>query len=780
MFLKMLRASLLKKKIVTFVLFIFVVMAAFFCASGATVMLYLNTALSDLFSKTRAPHFVQMHEGALDRKEIEQWALQNPLVKTMQVVEMLKVDGSDVYIGKNKTSESNSVMSIDFVTQNDSFDFLLNLHGQVIHLEPGQIAVPIYYMQRYHLRRGDKIRIFNGKRTPALTIVDFARDVQMNPSIIHSKRFLIHSQDFFALKKSLGVANKAIYLIEFQLTDLHKLREFGLQYQRSLLPQHGPTIEYHLFKALNAVTDGMMIGMNILISILLTLVAILCLRFAILSTMEEEYRQIGIMKAIGVQRHYIRWFYLSKYVAVVSLGCGLGYLASVLFKGLFITHILLYVGSVSNSWFQLIVPLLAVISLFFIVLGACMLVLRRFDKISAVEALREGILSKSGRIKTYLPLTKFGKLNLNVILGFREVVSHFRRYFLLFFVFMVCSFVIILPINFFNTLQSPTFITYMGIERSDMRIDFQQGHHNAFQNSLSKIQLDKDVKSYAAMTTSRYDMINSQGTIESIKIQTGDFSVFPLRYLKGRTPQNPDEIALSYLNSKEMKKHVGDTLVLILDGTPKKLRVCGVYQDITNGGKTAKALIPANLQAILWQVVNVAFKPQVLIADKVDEYKHQFNHARVTCLNDYLAQTLGDFIHQIKIIVLFTIVVALCMSILMTSLFLNLLVAKDSAQIAVMKSIGFSFSHIRTQYLVRTLLVLNLGIVFGAMFSNTLGQRLVSLMWSYMGASEIIFIVNPLQIYVFCPLIFMGIVTLTTIINIAIVKKVTITKMVIE
>lgn len=777
MFLKMLKADLFKKKTVTFVLFIFVAISAFLCASGAMMSMQLSGALNGLFLKTNAPHFVQMHEGILNEKEINQWANTHHLIKKMQIVKMLKVDGAHVYIGMNKTSEADSVMSIDFVTQNREFDFLLNQQDEVVQLSPGEIAVPIYYMQRYHLHRGDKIKVINAAHTHAFTIVDFVKDVQMNPSIIHSKRFLIHPHDFRMLAKT---AEKVIYLIEFQLTDLEKLTEFSNEYQLSKLPKHGPTIQYHLFKALNAITDGIIIGMIIIVSLLLTLVAILCLRFAILATIEEEYRQIGIMKAIGMNPRYVQGFYLIKYVVVTGFGCVFGYIASLLFKCFFIKHIALYLGSASDSILQHIVPFFAVCLLFFMVLSACIFVLRKFNKISTIEALREGIMHKGERNKKYLSLS-FGYIfNLNIFLGLREVIRHFRRYLLLFFVFIICSFVIIVPINFFNTLQSPTFVTYMGIERSDMRIDFQQDNKHDFKRSLDKIKRDKDVRDFAAMITSRFHMMNHNGSLENINIQTGDFSVFPLQYLRGQAPQKQGEIALSYLNSKDLKKKVGDWLVLIINGKQKKMHVCGVYQDITNGGKTAKAKIPVDVDAIIWSVINIAFKPQISIHQKMKEYKQELSGARVTDLNDYLAQTLGDFIQQIKNIALLTIAVAICISILITTLFLNLLIAKDRRQIAIMKAIGFSFSDIRIQYLVRTLLVLNLGIFGGAMISNTVGQHMVSVMWSFMGASEIKFIIHPLQIYVLCPLIFMGIVSIAAIASIAMVKKATIQDMVIE
>ena len=67
----------------------------------------------------------------------------------------------------------------------------------------------------------------------------------------------------------------------------------------------------------------------ILVGICMILIALLVLRFTLLFTMEEEYREIGIMKAIGLRDKAIRRLYLVKYTFLVSSGAFLGLLISV-------------------------------------------------------------------------------------------------------------------------------------------------------------------------------------------------------------------------------------------------------------------------------------------------------------------------------------------------------------------------------------------------------------------------------------------------------------------
>ncbi|PFR48104.1 ABC transporter permease, partial [Bacillus cereus] len=97
----------------------------------------------------------------------------------------------------------------------------------------------------------------------------------------------------------------------------------------------------------------------------------------------------------------------------------------------------------------------------------------------------------------------------------------------------------------------------------------------------------------------------------------------------------------SYMNANELKKNVGDKIVLFVEGKEKAITISGIYQDVTNGGKTAKASFPYNRENILWYVVNGDIKSTVNLQEKVKEYKDNFSSAKITDTDDYLKQTLG-------------------------------------------------------------------------------------------------------------------------------------------
>jgi putative ABC transport system permease protein len=721
-----------------------------------------------------------MHAGPLDQTQIDSWAAANKLVATQQTVEMITMDGSNLYLGTSQIPEENSIMDISFVTQNESFDFLLDLDNNIIQLAPGEIAVPLYFSQQQDLAIGDEVRVNTDAGEMIFAITAFSRDSQMNPAIIHSKRFLIHARDYASLREQIAETE---YLIEFLLVDDSQISAFASAYQASNLPKTGPAVDQGLFRTLNALSDGLIAGVVILMSLLLIVIAILSLRFTLLATIEEDTKEIGVMKAIGLARSDIRRLYLAKYVVLGAAAALVGYLASLLLNQVLSANVLLYIGSASKSVLQTALPLGAASGIFLIVTLSCVVILRRFNRISAVEALRSGSVGESMRRISMLNLKRGRALNLNVYLGVRDVLQRSRLYGLLAFVFFFCAVIIIIPIHFLTTIQSPTFISYMGIGQSDIRIDLRQSENVAdrFNRSVAHLTNDPDVAKLSPLVTSQFTVMQSDGTLETLYIETGDFTLFPLDYVKGTAPQQENEIALSYLNAGEMEKQIGDSVTLVIEGQEREMLVSGIYQDVTNGGRTAKATLPYNPQTVLWYTVNLNLAADANIEEKVLEFSQMFDPARVTDMAGYVSQTMGNTVQQLKTVTVVTVVVGLAVSVLITSLFMMMLITKDSNQIAIMRSLGFSLRNIRIQYLTRALFLLAFGIVLGTLFSNTLGQQLVSVVWSLLGASRIRFVIDPLQAYVLYPLLLMATVSVTTILSTRTgIKETNIAEMILE
>ena len=76
------------------------------------------------------------------------------------------------------------------------------------------------------------------------------------------------------------------------------------------------------------VMDMVMAGVLLFVSVCLILIAFLILRFTIVFTINEEYHDIGVMKAIGIKSRKIRSLYVIKYLAIALVGALVGAILS--------------------------------------------------------------------------------------------------------------------------------------------------------------------------------------------------------------------------------------------------------------------------------------------------------------------------------------------------------------------------------------------------------------------------------------------------------------------
>lgn len=762
MIFKILKKDLLRKKIITVAVFIFIMLSAMLLASGTNMIINLLNSIDYLFETASAPHFTQSHTGDFDQDIIDEFSANNDLIKGQQTIEMINISGANLYINSD-LSEKYSIMDNGFVKQSKEFDYLLNLDNNKIKVAQGEIAVPIHYMQDKNLQIGDTIKIQNNEIEISFIITDFVRDVQMNPSIISSKRFVVNTADFNTIKNNFGDRE---YLISFQLKDINDLQEFRNLYSQANLPQKGPTIDIQLLRLMNSLTDGLIAAVVILISLLLCVISLLCLRFIILLTLEEDYREIGVMKAIGISTTNIRNIYLSKYFILAVTAAFLGYLLSLFVDHLFMENIMLYIGKAPLSYLELLLPSAASFLIGLIVILFSLLVLKRFKNVSAVEAIRMGSSGGIYSNNKKLALYKNKTLNSNIFLGLRDVVLRFKTYIILFLVFVLCTFIIIVPLNFLNTIQSPEFINYMGVGKSDIILDIRntQQMQQQFENVIAYLKEDSDVTKFAPYITGKYEIINTEGTAESLFVTTGNFDIFPIDYVNGKAPVASNEMALSYLSANELEKKVGDPVVLIANGKKQQMVISGIYQDITNGGKTAKANILPDYDKAVWYSINLNIDSD--ITSKVNEYNTAFDNIKVTDIEGYIDQTFSTIIDQLQLLTITAILIAVLITILITVLFLKMLTAKDMSEIAIMKSIGIPLKNIKIQYITKALVVLNLGIIVGTLLSNTLGESLLSVLLSVLGAKNIQFIINPLEAYILSPLFLILVVTVTTLLSI--------------
>jgi putative ABC transport system permease protein len=510
-----------------------------------------------------------------------------------------------------------------------------------------------------------------------------------------------------------------------------------------------------------------MAAVILLVSALVIGIAFLCIRFTLLAKIEDDYREIGVMKAIGLRVSDIKKIYLAKYASIAGSGCLLGFALSFVFRDSLLQNIRLYMGESENASLAVLLGSAGVLLIFFAVVAYVNNTLQLFRKISPAEAIRFGTVQDKSKGRGLFHLSQNRLLSVNVFLGVKDVLTRKSLYATMLAVLVLSAFIMILPQNLHTTISSRDFIAYMGIGDSDLRIDIQQTDQIAEKTAEieRKMEGDTNIVKYVVLSTKTFRVKQDDGSERRITIELGDHAIFPIHYSEGWAPKAVDEIALSVLSADDLGKKVGDILTLAVGESEKTLTVCGIYSDVTNGGKTAKAVFDDDSAGLMWSVINIELTDKTLVGKAAGEYAEKFAFAKVSDIEEYIRQTFGSTIRSVETASLAAAAAALLITALITMLFMRMLVVKDRYTTAVLKAFGFTDADVTVQYIARSVLVLLAGILLGTLLANTLGEALAGAVIASFGAASFKFAINPLFSYLLTPLMMGSVVLAATVLG---------------
>lgn len=755
---------------VNLALLLVLALSSFLMATGAMVMERTVGAVNALFTVAQPPHFLQMHRGDYDPDALERFAAGHPEIDAWLIEEMVGYDSAALTWSRPGTGESGELSEslIDnlFVTQNAEFDFLLDEAGEIVQPAAGQVYVPVAYQQRFALNAGDELHIQTNAGAQTLTIAGFVRDSQMASSLSSATRFVVADADFATLRADGGIPE---IIVEYRLEDASQANAFQTAYERDeSLPKNGQAVTGDMIRMINAISDGLVAVALMFASLLLIAIALLNVRFVIRGTLYDEVRQIGAMKAIGLPNRTISGLYLSKYaVMTATAAVGGGVLA------IFATQALTR-GIQSNyaaapvTAATVLAPVLALVGVVAIVLGIARGVLRAINRIQVVSALVHGstlderrTARRAKRLARSVRRSAFARFrggNINRRLALIDLRAERGQWVLLPLVFLLAAVLMTLPTNLLTTFQSPKFVTYMGAPEGDLRIDLQftaeaTRIHGELSPALASDNRLTGVREYAN------ELAEVEGTEgwESLRVEVGDYSGDGIAYLHGVRPE-AGEIALSVLNADEYGVGVGDSLTLRRGGGAVTLTVSGIYQDVTSGGRTAKLQgepVGAVTGYVYYATVAAGEDATALAA----EYGKRFPAAVAVPMRVYVQQTLSYVTDAFASAAVVTLVFALGVVALITSLFLGLRLSRERRRAGALSALGFSGAELSWQLRFKAGAAIVLGGVVGVLVTASLGEFFVGAATSAsgLGIASLKFIPNPLLVYVVYPLLLIAV-----------------------
>lgn len=670
-----------------------------------TVLLFagLLGAIDDLMGKAQVPDFMQMHTGEIEESKLLQFVENHGEISKWQICRFLNLENSRIVLGSHNLADSTQDNGL--AIQGEGFDYLLGMENEIPEVSQGEVYVPVCYRSLYSLNVGDTMKIGSEE----LVIAGFIRDAQMNSMMSSSKRFLVNEADYNDIKTQ----GEEEYLIEFLLCDRADENALQTDYTADGLPSNGPAITKPLIRMINALSDGIMILVIFLVSIVVLLIALICIRFILSLRMEKDRKEIGMLKALGIEKREIKKLYFAKYILFSVCGALLGLMAAALLQRPLSEQIQELYGVADADIGTGLLSLLAVLLVEGIILFSVWRCLKKTDSLSALEAL----IPEQAKEKDWGQYLLIG-----VVAG-------------------ACVFLMIVPQNLYSTLSSPKFVTYMGIGDGEIRIDIRQTEDiaKATEQIASALENDPQVEKYVVLQTKSYPVMKQDGEKFNFILETGNHNLFPVSYVSGTFPGKENEIALSALNAKELGLRVGDTLELLIDGRETTYTVCGIYSDITNGGKTAKAAAIEDDTPITWSVLYVSLKDSVSKGQWITQYRQA--GADVTDITDYVRNTYGQTLEQLHVAALVAVGISVMVIFVVVALFMRLLVEKKRYEISFHKALGFTNSEMRYAYLAKGLFPAAAGVIAGVAAGNLCGESLCGTILKSFGAEGFRFVI---------------------------------------
>ncbi|WP_307222711.1 FtsX-like permease family protein [Microbacterium arborescens] len=690
-------------------------------SAGAVTWASVAGGAERLFTAAAAPDWVQMHAGPVDEAEVAAFAASHADVRDHQVSPALRLENAGLVLDGRSDAARTGVMEILLVTQGDRFDFLLGADDAPLRVDPGEIGVPVFYMREFDLRPGDSVRFVVGGIDRSFVIADRLRDAQMNPGIVNSKRFLLHEADWAELSALLPQQS----LVSFRTDgDAVALAD---AYRRAGLPADGPAVDGALLRLIGSLTDGVVAASLLFLALVIFAVSALCLRLVILTTLENERERIALFRTLGFSSARVVTGYVSRYAVIAAGGVGLGMVAAVPLVGALTAGVVADTGGASGS-LSAAAALGAGASVLIATICSAALVLRSIRRMSPVAATRRAAM----RPATWLPAATHVPTAL--WLGVRTRLARPGGTVLLFVIVVVVMVIAGVPMRVAHTVASPDFVARMGAGDSDVRVFVPAtAPEGTAEAVLVDLRADREVVR-SSLSTSRRAAVAADGYEADLVVEATDGSVPSPTYSSGREPAGDGEIALSILAAQTWGVGVGDT-VRLADGSAsgRSLEVIGLYQDITNGGRSARSPLDTVAGPVVWQTVTADVAPGRDVSDVVSTLEARHAAATVTGVDRFVEQTLGGTVATLRTAAVGAAVFSAVVLVLVVPLFARLESVRDRRGLRALRTIGFSAAFVRTTVALRAAVVAAIAAPVGVVAAEVLSPAAFGAILSSLG-----------------------------------------------
>lgn len=758
MFFHILKRDLKRKKTMNIILLIFITMSSLFLASSVNNLSTITNMIDTFLEESKVPDFFTLAVVGTEEDQLDKFFKESDNVAEYQSVDMYNFTVNDIRLQragstvKEKYVPGNTV-SVCPVPEN--FMKIFDAKGELLSLNQGEIAVTKVEAETNDLAVGDKLTITIGGKEKEFTVKEIVKDAVFGSTMLGFKRYYIAEEDFdfydFEYKTR-------IYNINYQ-----DEKSFQKEYKKLQINVIA-NIDKGLIKTCYIV-DMLISGVLIIVSVCLVLIAFLILKFSINFTLQEDFKEIGIMKAIGITDWGIKKIYLCKYLALAVTGSLVGLAGSFPFGRLLLEKAMLNIGRSAEAS-NITINFVCAAAVVVIVLLFCYLSTNKLKKLSAMQAIRNGSNGERYNAKAKIRLHERKHMRPCIYMAINDLTSNFRRFTTLGIIFFIGTLLIQLPLSAVTTLKSEELIRTFSIIPSDAYIDnlkietyMVEENNQAIATDLEEIkntlrehgmegkvwaEIGYMMQTYASDSEELYSYFSTQPMGD----EEGEYTI-----LEGRSPKLANEVIITEKTAKEMGVEIGDTIYYKFDNHTEEFIITGIFQTLMNMGNGYRV---SRLAKMDYSSISGVYGIQVELEDydgeeAYEKIKEVFPTYKVKDYRRYISDMIGSVAEQVDVLQKFITAIVFMINCLITVLIMKTLITQERAQIAMIKSIGISNRAAKAWQTIRILIVLLIAIILGTIVSNLIAPITIGQVFAIMGASKMKLISNPIETYLLYP-----------------------------
>ncbi|WP_194434097.1 ABC transporter permease [Paenibacillus segetis] len=762
------------------VLFVLITLAATLVASSTNLMVSTTTAVSSFISQSKVADFsFTIYNTPENNKRIEDWINSTPMIEKYYADNLINVPSSDITVPRGRNNIPGNTVIVLLSTLPRDINLVFGQNNESFTLQDEEIALPINIKNSTGIQLGEQLTVNLGGVSKTFTVKEFFKDAFMGSDLFSNKRLILSQHDFEIFKQSVPeeTYTKVWSFVKKAEVDFNE-KNMATEFSRSNILS-----TFEIDKTLvesSFMTDRIMSAMLFVVSLFLIFIAFLTLRFTIVSTLQDDYKEIGVMKAIGFTNASIRRLYLTKYLGISLVGGVVGLGISIPLTNIMTQRVSEYIIVPSGNT-SIIVAILSALAIVVITLLFCSLCMRKINKASAIDAIRQGHTGERFKSSGRISLHKSKVLPTTLFLAISDVINRLKGYTTLILTFVLSTAIILIPINLTNTIVTPKFISYFGVTEADFYTK-QVVTESTTSEILTELErIDQDLRgkgfdvslSVDSVINTKYISDDGKDNLRMMGMKNESSTDQLFDYLDGVGPKLKNEIAITGVMSKIYNKQIGDSIQFEIDEQQQTFLISGIFQTISNGGYMVRLADDYKpIKAAAYQMNGTIHAPDQDKPQILKDMKEQFRNLDIKSALDIQSDMTGGFIDQLKMVIAIIIAVVSLITFFITSLFVRLLITKEVQGIAIMKSLGFTNGMIRLWQTLRIMILLVASIILGVFVANVLGERLVGILFRMFGLTKLSFNIVPLQVYVWCPLIILMVVLLAVYTSCRQIKKI--------